>query len=864
MLTNKRIAPIGIRASPVFTRASVLIILTALCCLNVRTSHAQQPPSPSEHLGREAGTRFTTAAEVESYAEALAAASSRVQLTRYGSTPEGRPLLLLVIGSEAALRDLKDLEQLRELKNPGLAPDRAEVIAATARAVVWLTYGIHGDESSSTEAALWTAWDVATGSGGMEAVLDSLIVVIDPMANPDGRDRYVNWYHSVTGEEPNPEPAAVEHSQPWPGGRFNHYLFDLNRDWTWARQPETQARLAEFDRWHPAVHVDFHEMGHESNYFFFPAAAPVSPIYPESTTRWAEYFGRENARAFDRRGWLYFTGEQFDLFYPGYGDSWPSLVGAIGMTYEQAGGGRAGLVIRKSDGDLLRLCDRLERHRVAGHTTLRAAAERKTALLMDFAAFHASGAAETSDILLVPIPDDTLDDLAAALRVQGIDVEVAADAFRADAEPHPGFARRSEFPRGTLRVPMDGPRARLARTLLQPDVPHPVSGVGGTYDITAWSLPYAYGVEAHTATGSIRSAAFTPYDPGSDSSTESAEPSTKPVGWLVAPTWRNTGAVVNWLSQGGRARALDGEFTVEGRSWPAGTRFLQADSLAVDRLQAVGLVSAAVPVFTSWTESGRDLGSSWSVTLRAPRIGVFRGPGIWPTSYGSAWFFLEQMAGIHFDALDLADLSRLDLEDWDVLVLPDGSPAWMLDESATKMLRGWLERGGTLVASAGSARWAGSALTTIEGRKAEPDTISEEERLRAALRTREERREERWDRSVNGVVLPVRADPAHPLAWGAGLANAERRQFVLHLSDLVFEPDDGFETVLAFEEDVEAVSGVVSDSRLADLAASAWLAAARVGSGHVILFADDPLFRLMWPSQFVLFSNALLLGPTMR
>ncbi|MEJ2484025.1 MAG: M14 family zinc carboxypeptidase, partial [Gemmatimonadota bacterium] len=297
------------------------------------------PPSPEEFLGYPAGGEFTSVRGIESYAAALAAASSRVSLLRYGATPEGRPLLLLVIGRTGVLEDYEpDLARLRQLTDPALSEERARAVARETRAVVWLTYGIHGDESSSSEAALWTAWDLATGRDGLDALLDSLIVVIDPVANPDGRDRYVNWYRSVRGAEPNPEVSSAEHMQPWPGGRFNHFLFDLNRDWIWASQSETRARIAQFDRWSPAVHVDFHEMGHESSYFFFPAAAPVSPLYPESTARWAERFGRANAREFDRRRWLYFTAEQFDLFYPGYGDSWPSLVGSIGMTYEQAGG----------------------------------------------------------------------------------------------------------------------------------------------------------------------------------------------------------------------------------------------------------------------------------------------------------------------------------------------------------------------------------------------------------------------------------------------------------------------------------------------------------------------------------------------
>ena len=844
------------------------LTLAAALALNsppaVRQARAQQPPSPAEHLGYAAGARFTDVAAVGSYAEALAAASPSVRIERYGETPEGRPLLLLIVGREEALRDLSDLERLRELTDPNRSAARARELASTSRAVVWFTYGIHGDESSSTEAALWTAWDLAVGTDGVGAVLDSLVVVIDPVANPDGRDRYVNWYRSVRGVEPNPEVSSTEHSQPWPGGRYNHYLFDLNRDWTWATQPETRARLEQFARWRPAVHVDFHEMGHESSYFFFPAAAPVNPIYPESTTRWAEYFGRENARVFDQRRWLYYTAEQFDLFYPGYGDSWPSLVGAIGMTYEQAGGGRAGLVVRRSDDDLLTLSDRLERHRVAGLSTLRAAAARKTELLLDFGRFHSDPGIEDADVLLVPAAGTAIHGLSSTLLAQGIQVERAVQPFRAGTAPHPGFTARSEFPEGTLRVRAGQPRGRLALTLLQPDVPHPDSGPGRTYDITAWSLPYAFGVEAHTVTGALRDASFTPLVTPQESKLQRAPPSSeRPLGWLVAPTWDAAGPVIEWLRRGGKARALHEGFELEGKRWPAGTLFVQADTAAIERLLTAGLEAHAIPVNTGWTGEGPDLGTSRSSTLRAPRIGVFRGEGVWPTSFGAAWYFLERTAGIPFDALDLHGLSRLELDRWDVLVVPDGSPGRILDEADAQTLRGWLEGGGTLVAFASSARWAGREIAGIEARSFEPDSLSDDDRRLAALRTREQRREDYWDRSVNGIVLPVRADDAHPLAAGAGLGNADRRQFVLHLDDVVFEPSDGFESVLAFEKGVRAVSGVVSESKLEDLGASAWLAAANVGRGKLVLFADDPLFRLMWPSQFVLFTNALLLGPNM-
>jgi hypothetical protein len=512
----------------------------------------------------------------------------------------------------------------------------------------------------------------------------------------------------------------------------------------------------------------------------------------------------------------------------------------------------------------LSLSDRIERHRVAGLTTLRTAAAGKTGLLEAFGRFHADPGEDLNDLLLVPDRNEfAIAALANSLVRQGIEVERAREPFELRTRPHPGFSDRSEFPEGTLRVRANQRRGRLARTLLQPDVTHSTDGPGRTYDITAWSLPYAFGVETHSATGRVSGTGFVPVDTVAPGPTRPGTMSGPPLGWLVAPTWQGTGPLLAWLEAGGRARALEREFVVDGRRWPAGTRFLLGDAEAVERLESTGLSSYAVPVTTGWAEEGRDLGTSRSIGLRAPRIGVFRGEGTWATSFGGVWHFLEAMAGIQFDALELGEIERLDLSEWDVLVLPDGRPERAVDERSVAALRSWLEGGGSLVAFAGAARWASRSLSELELRASQADSLSEDERRTAALRTREERREDRWDRSVNGVVLPVRVDPAHPLAWGAGLGNVDGRLFVLHLADILFEPSGAFETVLALEPGVRNVSGVVSESKLEELGGTAWLASVGVGRGQLVLFADDPLFRLMWPSQFVLFTNALLFGPNM-
>ncbi len=841
-------------------RSSVVPALVLLL-LGGSRSVAQTVASPEDVLGHGLGERFTDVAAVVHYAETLASASDRVQLVRSGTTPEGRPLLLLVIASPANSARLESVLQANaRLTDPDLPATEASVIAASNPAIAWFTYGVHGDESASTEAALWTAWDLAADASGASGILDSLVVVIDPVANPDGRDRYVQWYRGARGKQPNPNAASREHHPPWPGGRYNHYLFDLNRDWTWATQPETRARLSQWQRWNPQVHVDFHEMGFSSTYFFFPAAEPLNPVYPDYTVRWAEYFGRANAAEFDRRRWLYYTGETFDMFYPGFGDSWPSLVGAIGMTYEQAGSGGGGLVVRRPDGTDLTLADRAMHHRVAGLTTMRAASARKTDLLNEYAAFHRGQGGDEPDVLLVPGPEaSALRDLVALLHAQSVRIERAERAFRATAEPHPGFRERSEFPEGTLRVPARQPRGRLAVTLLQPETVLDAD-VKGTYDITAWSLPYAYAVEAHS-TGPLAGVPFAPV-PVFGETTEESEP-VEAYGWLVRPAFEAAGPLIRYLEAGGRAFALRRAFEQAGIRWPSGTVFLPGDEGASALVTEAGLTPLVSSVTSGRATEGRDLGTGSAITLRFPRVAVLMGEGFSATGAGAIWFLLEEMAGIPFNALDPGTIRRADLSPYDVLVLPSGNPR-RASESLAEQITEWVEGGGTLVTVGSSARWAVSTLTEIVRRGEEDDQADPDEIRRLGLRTIEQRRSDAWDDRVSGIILPLSTDPDHPLVWGLGAGNEDGSAFALRLNDLAFEPSLGHETVASFDADIEAVSGSVSARKLGEFASTSWLSVARVGAGKIVLFADDPLFRLMWPANFVVFTNALMYGPRLR
>jgi hypothetical protein len=837
-------------------RRAAVVAFVAQALIGGAAAAQQAPPSPAEVLGYQLGERFTPYAGVQRYARALAEASPLVEYRAYGQTPEGRELIQLVIATPENHQRLNQiLAANAELTRPETSAERARQIAESNPAIIYFSYGVHGNESSSSEAALYTAWDLARGAPEVAGVLDRLVVIIDPAANPDGRDRYVNWFSSVVGAEPNVNPQAREHREPWPGGRFNHYMFDLNRDWSWGTQPETRARLATWWQWNPQVHVDFHEMFYNSSYFFFPAAAPINPIYPDHILEWGKRFGQGNARAFDQFGWAYYTGEAFDLFYPGYGDSWPSLTGAVGMTYEQAGHGAAGIAIQQESGDTLTLHDRAQHHRTSGQATLRTAAAEKMRLLADYAAGQRTAGAGEQDFLLVPGDDPTrIEALVAHLRQQGIQVERASAGFAARATPYTGWQARSQFPAGTYRVRARQPLGRLAVTLLQPETELKAEY---SYDVSAWSLPYAYGVAAYRAQAAA-GGSWTPVQGAAGREANVAAPSAG-VGYLVAPGDAASAPMVRFLEGGGRARVLGKPSTFGGRTWPAGTWFIPArgNDTVQARLTAAGLGGLVRPVASGMAESGIDLGSENVARVELPRLAVIAGEGVSPTSFGAHWYFLEQQLGMPFDALMASDLTQVDLSEYDVIVLPDASPRAI--RGADEALKTWVQGGGRLIGVGGGAE-ALAGMAEVKVREGARGDSAANDRARY-LAGREERQRREWRQEVPGAILPLRLDPAHPLAFGAGMDGRPGETFALHAGTTVFEPAAGVETVAYFPERLSRISGVISAENVRRLEQGSWLVTKRLGGGSIVLFADDPLFRLFWRSTHPLYVNAILLGP---
>jgi hypothetical protein len=844
-----------------YRASSGLLALLLLLALPPTTA-AQELPAPADVLGYEIGDHFTDMRGIEAYMTALAEASELVSVEHYGESYERRPLLQVVIARPDYRADLDRILALnRELTDPETSEARAREIAETNPAVVFFTYGVHGNESSSPEAAIWTAYDLASGDPALAGVLDSVIVVMDPSANPDGRDRYVNHQRATAQSRVNTNLEIRERREPWPGGRSNHYLFDLNRDWAWLTQVESRQRAVIFAEWNPQVHVDFHEMGYRSSYFFFPAATPINTIFPDHILEWGERFGAGNARAMDREGLLYYTGQNFDLFYPGYGDSWPSLVGAIGMTYEQGGGGFGARAVERPDGTILTLRDRAFGHRTTGHATLLTTMEGKSDLLLGFAQFHREIDDGLDDTYLVPGEDPArVEALVGLLLLHGIDVEELVEDTSLGVEPYPGYEARSAFPAGSYRVRARQPRGRLAGALLRPD--NILEGTS-SYDITAWALPYAYGVEAHFGSGET-GGSWTPISRAPDR-TGAPLAQRGSYGYLLPPSFGNVRGLIDFLEEEGRVFAMADTFSLQGTDYPRGTLFFpQGRNDDLDRrIEEAGLGGMVTPVSTGYSTSGIDLGTNDAAPLRLPRVALLGGEGTASTSFGAHWHFLEEVVDLPFDAVNVSDAASMDLSSWDVIILPSGNPTGTLGSSGMERLEQWVRGGGTLVSVAGSAQRIAGAFADVEERTSldDEEELDRDEQLQRDLRTREERQMEQWMERIPGTILPVEMDPDHPLVFGAAAGGVGPERLFVLSSGVGFEPSSSYETVAHFPEGLDRISGVISERNLERLDRSAWLVERRLGSGRVILFADDPVFRGFWYSGWPLYLNAILIVP---
>lgn len=829
-------------------KSVLLTVLVSLFC--VATSWAQLQ-SPAEYLGYELGEKWTPHYKVLNYFQHVAEESPLVSLSEYGTTNQGREMVYAVVSSEENQLNMEEI-RLNNLRLTGLESGSP---TENQKAIVWLSYNVHGNETSSSEAAMNTIYKLITDKN---AWLENTVVIMDPMVNPDGRDRYVNWFKNMVGEQKNVHPETREHREPWPGGRTNHYYFDLNRDWAWQTQVESQQRIKVYNQWMPHVHVDFHEQGYNSPYYFAPASEPFHYAISEWQREFQTMIGKNHTNYFDDENWLYFTREVFDLFYPSYGDTWPTFNGAIGMTYEQAGHSSSGRGVITAEGDTLTLLDRLTHHTVTGLSTIEITAENADRVIQEFSNYHQSaienGSGEYKTFVVKKSSNpDKVSMLLRYLVDQQIEFGQATASSRVNGyDFNTGETGRVNIEEGDFVISTYQPKGNLVRVLFEPK---PELADSLTYDITAWELHYAYGMDGYAVSNQVEAGPVTLEV--EDELTPTIE---KPYAYLAK--WNSLDDLKflsRLLNEGVVVRFSEKAFTLNGESYKPGTLIItrngnenlgnRFDEIVKDE---AGLLNRnIVPVETGYVDSGHDFGSSSVRYLSAPKVALLSGEGTSSNMVGHVWHFFDQQIKYPLNLINVDDIGSVDWSSYDVLILPQlyGNP---MGENDSATLKEWIQSGGKLIALGGANRLlAGQDGFGLKSK--ENDEAASESEPEDKLKKYGDASRDRISHSNPGSIFEVSLDQSHPLAFGY-----EGTYMSLKTGSEAYEYLESGWNVGAAKPDAPR-SGFVGYQAKEELEHSLVFGVENMGRGNVVYMVDNPLFRGFWHNGKLLFGNAVFL-----
>ena len=899
-------------------------------------------PRPEALLGYPIGEQNTQYAGQERALLAIAdAARDRVRVEAFTTTYERRTMRLYVVSSPENIARLETIRRdLDRLADPrGASTAEIDALAARVPAVVWISGSVHGSESPGFETCIQLLYQLAASEDPATlAALRNTLVVINPSSNPDGHERFTVWYNSVSVGAA--EPRAMEHDEPWSiVGRYHHYRLDMNRDLIASTQREVQGIMRMMLKWHPMVAVDLH--GHVSTYFFPPAARPINANIVGDVGKWFDLFGRANASAFDRYGWMYYSRDVYDLYYPGYYDTWPSLTGAIGMTFETDGGGYRGVLWRRPDGTLLSLRDGIAKHFVASLATIEATASRSAERVRDFVDFRRRAIADgragaLRRVVISPARDPgRAAELVSALLRSGIEVRRASASFqaaRARAYADGEVATR-RFDAGAYVVDLAQPQGKVAKAILEPT--HELDPAFAQaqiakfqrnqrrgrradaedyefYDITAWSLPVAFGVDAYWTDDTSPVAGDPLALPAEEQALSRAQRQPRIVGgepvavdvgggivagrgatsaYLFGPERNGAPRLAyHLLAEGYRVAVASQPIEAGGRQWPRGTyvaRVARNDSTLGARIDVLARESGVevTGVNTAQAASGQyGIGSESIVPIPAPSIAVIADDSTSLPSYGAVWYSLERRFGVRFTPLAATQLER-DLSRFTAILFPSGKYASRVSKEALDRLKTWVRAGGTLVTMGTATAWAAEetvALTSARRVAGDPDARADRvdtPTVRPSTRTATPPRApaEQSDRlaqelipyrsasvsadtpeSVPGIHADVLLDRTHWLTAGY---DAPRLTVLVEGDDFLRPSRDGANVAVFPSTGPFVRAGFTwpgNTERL--LRGTAFLIDEPLGSGHVVLFANEPMFRGWWRALDRLVLNALVLG----
>jgi hypothetical protein len=836
-----------------------------------------QIPAPNKVLGYELGETFTIYAHVVDYFKQLTAASPRITMVKYGETYEKRPLYYLVITSEENQSNIESIRKNNlDLAN-FVATNEIEFnrLAENHPVVVSYSYNIHGNEASSTEAAMQVAYRLAaTNDAETKNLLKNTVFIMYPCINPDGRDRFVYWYNSVQRNIPATSTKELEHSSPWPNGRTNHYWFDLNRDWIWRIHPESRGHTDIYQQWMPQVHVDYHEQGHNNNYFTAPGTTPRNLLLPDNYEALSDTFGKANIEAFDKHQINYFTREAFDFFYPGYGSSYPSVMGAIGMLTEQ--GSSRGRAVETNDGYVLTFRQGIFDHYTTSIATLKKAAERREMLLRY--SWDAANPGNTKDITKAYVfpdnPDSYLYEVLNILQKQGVKID------RSDAEFSVSLAENYQnknlesrkFPKGTFIVKTDQPRHLFINSVLSPNMAIEDSVM---YDMSTWAAPLAYNLDAYYSKSDIRVASVTVTElPTIKNGVINANAQ-----YAYTIDWKQQNApkalALLW-EKGYRVRSAQETFSNGLKTWSEGTLIiLQGRNREKKNIIEKDLAEIAkkANVLIEGHNTGRmlkgiDLASGKSKPVKKPKVALLVESPFSTYTCGQIYFLFDQITHLPVDRVRTSNLKQTaypifgsrngaaDLNDYEVVILPGGGNNLkkLFGKEQIKQLSDWVSAGGVLIATESASEFftrEKSKMTKVNLMEVKKD--SSEAALYVPYK---DRRDFNGKKRVPGAALNAVIDKTHPLAFGM-----PDHVFSLKFGNKALKPNPDFQTVGYYAKDVEALlaSGYASEENLKHLAGKTFAGVQPMGRGKIVYLMDNTQYRMFWRGPSRMMQNAVML-----
>jgi Zinc carboxypeptidase len=801
-------------------------------------SYDPKVPSPEQFLGYQIGERHISHDELAAYMRELARTSSRVRLQEYGRSHEGRPLLCLTFAKNDWVNQLEVLKNKRRaLADP---QSSGSLQPADFPAVVYMGYSIHGNETSGSNAAMLVGYWLAAAQGAqIDETLDHTIVLFDPCFNPDGLQRFSSWVNSRRSTQQNPDPNSDEFNEHWPGGRFNHYWFDLNRDWLVMQQPESEGRVRIFQDWLPNVLTDHHEMGTNSTFFFQPGVpSRVNPITPAANQQLTAKMATYHAAALSLRGIPFFTAENFDDFYYGKGSTYPDANGSVGILFEQASSrGTA----QDSENGPLTFAYSIRNQVFTSFSTLKAVGEMRNEMNQYLRDFYTESIKEAQKS---PVKGYWVHNDGSAAFEEFRKRILAIHRVEYQTSLTNTTVEGQVFSAGSLYIPFVQPRYRVIRAIFDRTQQFQDSIF---YDISAWTLPDAFGLQWSGTNQVPPSSSLSKVLPVSqnDDPGNGLSPDPPIYAYLFYPQ-KGQQHLVKLLREGYRVKVATAPFKAEGKEFPIGTMMVLYDRQKA-KLMALKEFDPIL-LYNGLTDEGPDLGSSSFAVCRLPKVLLVTGDGVNPLDAGEIWHYLDTRMGLPPTLMETHRLSSDRLAKYQVVILPDGNYD---DQLPVEALREFVDNGGTLIGTGRALQWLKkSGIAKVEMR---PVPTARDQ---SGRRPYAQRGDDSGARTMPGSIFEAEIDPTHPICFGFN-----RKTLPVFLGDALYpEPTDNpYNTPLMLSKK-PLISGYQHPEQRKLAEGAGVVTVHTSGQGRVVAFAINANFRGFWRGTEQLMGNAVLYG----